>query len=299
MSRRRETMGRTTELDERDLAILVELARRKVLTTEHIHALFFSSLRRAQTKIKELREKRLLTTLPANGRKKRPDRHQLTEVGASVAALHLKRAPSDLVASSDEEVWRGLPHRLGVNDFFCQLLMACDDQAGYGVQAWEDERQIQGGGKRVQCDAFGRLLHPGGAVEFLLEYDRGTEHFWAAVQKLGRYLAVSSAHAPTEPAPFPKVLFLVGGPRREQMLSRALAAAVERWDLERARSATVPLYVANRTLLRTEGHLGRVWRLLARHEDRLRLPELPGIPECWWDLSECLRVRWIREGAEP
>jgi len=296
MSKKREMMRMTTELDERDLAILVELALRKILTTEHIHALFFRSLRRAQTKMKVLREKDLLATLPAKGRAKRPDRHHLTELGAAVAAFHLERAPSDLVnPRSDGELWRGLSHRLGVNDFFCRLVLACDDQAGWGVQAWEDERQMHGGGKRVQCDAFGRLLHPGGAVEFLLEYDRGTEHFWAAVEKLGRYLAVSSAHRPTEPTPFPNVLFLVGGPRREQMLSRALAAAVERWDLAAARSATVPLYVANRALLRTEGHLGRVWRPLAGHEDRLRLSELPGTPECWWDLSECLRVRWLGE----
>ncbi|MGH2675689.1 MAG: replication-relaxation family protein [Actinomycetota bacterium] len=292
-------MKTTSELDERDVAILVELARRKILTTEHIHALFFSSLRRAQTKIKELREKKLLTTLPAKGRTKRPDRHQLTDLGTRVAAFHLKRAPSDLAASSDGGLWRGLPHRLGVNDFFCQLVMACDDEAGYGVQAWEDERQIRGGDKRVQADAFGRVLHPGGAVEFLLEYDRGTEHFWAAAEKLDRYLAVSSAHAPTEPTPFPNVLFLVGGPRREQMLSRALAAAVERWDLEGARSATVPFYVANRALLPTEGHLGPVWRPLAGPEGRLPLSELPATPESWWDVSECFRLRWLRDEMEP
>lgn len=288
-------MRKATELDERDVAILVELARRKVLTTEHIHALFFNSLRRAQTKVKELRESTLITILPAKGRTRRPDRHRLTELGTGVAAFHLGRAPSDLIVpGSNAKSWRGLIHRLGVNEFFCRLVLACDARPGWGLHAWEDERQIHGGGQRVQCDAFGRVLHPGGAVEFLLEYDRGTEHFWAAVEKLVRYLAVSSAHRPNEPTPFPNVLFLVGGPRREQMLSRALMVAVDRWNPESANSASVPLYVANRALLRTEGQLGPVWRPLAGAEDRLPLSELPGTPESWWDLSECFRVRWLR-----
>jgi hypothetical protein len=299
MSRARETMNTTTEVDERDVAILVELASRKILTTEHIHALFFRSLRRAQTKIKELREENLLDTLSAKRGTRRADRHRLTALGARVGAFHLGRSPSDfMVGGADAELWRGLPHRLGVNDFFCRLVLACDARPGWGVHAWVDEHPVHGGGKGIRADAFGRLLYPTGTVEFLLEYDRGTEHFWAAVEKLGRYLAVSSAHPPTEPTPFPNVLFLVGGPRREQMLSRALKVAVERWDLARAHSASVPLCVGNRALLWSEGHLGPVWRPLAGPDDRLRLSELPGTPECWWDLSECLRVRWLREGAE-
>jgi hypothetical protein len=284
MSRATETKKMTTKLDERDIAIL----------------LFFRSLRRAQTKIHELRERELLHTLPTIGRAKRPDRHHLTDLGARVAALHLGRGRADLgMSRGDAGLWRGLPHRLGVNEFFSRLVLACDAKPGWGVHAWEDERQIHGGGKRVQSDAFGRLLHPGGTVEFLLEYDRGTEHFWAAVEKLGRYLAVTSAHPPTEPTPFPNVLFLVGGQRREQMLSRAATVAVERWDLDRARSADVPLYVGNRALLRAEGHRGPVWRALTGPEHRLRLSELPGPSECWWDLSECLRIRWVEDDAAP
>ena len=194
-------------------------------------------------------------------------------------------------------MWRGLAHRLGVNDFFCRLALACDRHPGYGLHAWEDEHQIAGGGQRVQADAFGRLLHPGGAVEFLLEYDRGTEHFWPVARKLGRYLTVSSAHAPEEPVPFPSVLFLVGGEAREAMVRRAFGVALERWDLRRARSGRVPLYVSNRALLRAEGHLGALWRPLAGPESRFHLTELDG-PERWWELAECYRIRWLEaEGA--
>jgi hypothetical protein len=300
MSKPSEIIETAAELDERDKAILVALAQHKLLTTEHIHTLFFSSLRRTQTKIQELREKGFITTLSsARARGKRPDRHHLTGLGARVAAFCLDRTPSELPAPATEAgLWRALPHRMGVNDFFCRLVAACDRHPGTGVHAWKDERQIRGGGKQVQADAFGRILHPEGAVEFLLEYDRGTEHFWPVVEKLGRYLKVSSAHSPDEPVPFPSVLFLVGGEAREAMLSRALGVAVERWDLRGARSAAMPFFVSNRRLLRAEGHLGAVWQPLTEPDRRLRLTELDGPAECWWELSECLRIRWLEGAAE-
>lgn len=300
MSRASEVIEIRGELDERDVAVLVELARRKLLSTEHIHSLFFRSIRRAQAKVQELRDLGLVQTLPSRARGRRPDRHHLTALGASVAALHLGRAPSGLsLPARDAGLWRGLAHRMGVNDFFCGLALACDRRPGHGLHAWDDERQVSGGGKRVQADAFGRLLHPGGAVELLLEYDRGTEHFWPVVNKLGRYLTVASSHPHEGRLPFPSVLLLVGGERREAMVRRAFGVAVEKcWDLARARTGRVPLYLSNRALLRTEGHLGAVWQPLAELETRLRLADLEPTPECWWELSECYRIRWLEgEGA--
>jgi len=282
------------ELDERDVAILIALVEHKVLTTEHVHALFFNSVRRAQTKIQELREKGLIQTLKARARSRRPDRHHLTDLGARVAAFHLDRRRSALrVPTSEAEVRRGLPHRMGVNDFFCHLLLACD-ASRHGVHAWEDERRMRGGDREVQPDGFGRLLHAGGAVEFLLEYDRGTEHFWAVVTKLGNYLAVSTARLGDGPERFPNVLFVVPRLTREDMLRRAFGVAVERWDPAAARSARMPFYVTHQGLLREAGHLGAVWLPLTAAARRLRLSELAGIPERRWDLSECLRVRWVR-----
>jgi hypothetical protein len=298
MSRRREPPEGAGVLDERDVAILIALAEHKLLTTEHIHALFFNSLRRAQTKVQELRELGFINTLNARARGRRPDRHHLTELGVGVAAFYLGRARSELrVPTTKAEVPPGLPHRLGVNDFFCRLVLACDP-SGSGVQAWEDEHKVRGGKNEVQPDGFGRLLHPGGAVEFLFEYDRGTEHFWAVVTKLGNYLAVSSARPADSPERFPNVLFVVPGRGREELLRRAFAVAVERWDPASARSARMPFYVAHHGLLREAGHQGAVWLPLATPARRLRITELEGTPECWWDLSECLRVRWVQGAWE-
>ncbi|MGH2673825.1 MAG: replication-relaxation family protein [Actinomycetota bacterium] len=292
---RREVPEAAGKLDERDVAILIALLEHKLLTTDQIHALFFNSVRRAQTKIQELREQDLIHTLKVRAAGRRPDRHHLTNLGVRVAAFHIGRSRSELrVPTSEAELRRGLPHRLGVNDFFCRLVLACDASSGHGVQAWEDEHRLRRGDREVQPDGFGRLLHPGGAMEFLLEYDRGTEHFWAVVEKLGRYLAVSSAHPPEEPTSFPNVLFLAPTERREGLLKRALGVAVERWDIRSARSARMPFYVGNRSLLRLERHLGAVWLPLAGPAGRLSLSEMEGAPDCWWDLSECLRVRWVR-----
>ncbi|MGH2573266.1 MAG: replication-relaxation family protein [Actinomycetota bacterium] len=298
MSRRRELPEGAGALDERDVAILVALVEHKLLTTEHIHTLFFNSARRAQTKVQELRELAFINTLNARARGRRPDRHHLTELGAQVATFHLGRARSELrVPTTEAEARVRLPHRLGVNDFFCRLVLVCD-ASGCGVQAWEDEHKVRAGGREVQPDGFGRLLHPGGAVEFLLEYDRGTEHFWAVVRKLGNYLAVSSARPADSPEQFPNVLFVVPGRGREELLRRAFAVAVERWDPSTARSARMPFYVSHRRALGESGHLGPVWLPLAAPARWLRITELEGTPECFWDLSECLRVRWIQGAWE-
>ncbi|MGH2723606.1 MAG: replication-relaxation family protein [Actinomycetota bacterium] len=215
-----------------------------------------------------------------------------------MAAFHIGRPRSELrVPTTEAEARVGLPHRLGVNDFFCRLVRACEP-SGYGVQAWEDEHKIRFGGREVQPDGLGRLLHPGGGVEFLLEYDRGTEHFWAVVTKLGNYLAVSSARPVDSPERFPNVLFVVPGRGREELLRRAFAVAVERWDPAAARSAWMPFYVTHLRLLREAGHLGPVWLPLTAPAKRLRITELDGVPECFWDLSECLRVRWIQGAWE-
>lgn len=216
-----------------------------------------------------------------------------------MCAFFLGRARSELrVPTSEAELRPGLPHRLGVNDFFCRLVLACDASSRHGVHAWEDEHKVRGGAGEVQPDGFGRLLHPGGAVEFLLEYDRGTEHFWAVVTKLGNYLAVSSARPADSPERFPNILFVVPGRAREELLRRAFAVAVERWDPASARSAWMPFHVTHHGLLRQAGPLGAVWLPLAAPPKRLRISELEGNPECWWDLSECLRVRWVQGAWE-
>lgn len=295
MPRRRELPDGAGALDERDVGILVALVEHKLLTTGHIQALFFNSARRAQTKVQELRELGFIHTLNARARGRRPDRHHLTDLGAQVAAFYLARPRSELrVPTTEAEARVGLPHRLGVNEFFCRLVRACEGASGYGVQTWEDEHKVRAGGREIQPDGFGRLLHPGGAVELLLEYDRGTEHFWAVVTKLGNYLSVCSARPADSLERFPNVLLVVPGRGREELLRRALAVAVERWDLAKARSARMPFYATHRALLREAGHLGPIWLPLAAPAKRLRITELDGTTEGLWDLSECLRVRWIQ-----
>jgi len=65
-----------------------------------------------------------------------------------------------------------LAHRLGVNAFFCALAEASRAHQGHCLVTWRPEHWVRTKAAKVKPDGFGRYLHPGGACEFYLEYDR-------------------------------------------------------------------------------------------------------------------------------
>jgi hypothetical protein len=79
---------------------------------------------------------------------------------------------------------KNLPHRLGANAFFCALIEASRAREGHCLISWRPEHWVRTRAAEVKPDGFGRYLHPGGACEFYLEYDRGTEAFGALSRKL-------------------------------------------------------------------------------------------------------------------
>ncbi len=65
-------------------------------------------------------------------------------------------------------------------------------------------------GAEVKPDGFGRYLHPGGACEFYLEYDRGTEAFGALSRKLEGYLRLAAGWTEDQDlSGFPNLLLVV------------------------------------------------------------------------------------------
>ncbi|MGH2653656.1 MAG: replication-relaxation family protein [Actinomycetota bacterium] len=170
----------SSQIDERDVAILRALLEHKVLTTDQLSALFFRSLRRCQQRLKDLTDLRLLGSFDpkrdfASGRL--PDHRFLRELGASVLAQRDGVPRSQLAWVPDETYAdnRNLLHRIGVNSLFCVLVKASRETEGHCLHRWAPERKVRNRAGEIQPDGFGRYLHPAGGVEFYLEYDRGTE----------------------------------------------------------------------------------------------------------------------------
>src|ERR671919_2638916 len=134
-------------LDARERAVLVAIYEHKVLLTEHLKAMFFGSLRRAQDRLRNLAQRGLIDTWyppRPRGMGKASGNHTLTESGAQVVASLLGIARSELryVVRNEEDreqdAW--LAHRLGVNEFFCALIEAGRAIDSHGLSHWGPER---------------------------------------------------------------------------------------------------------------------------------------------------------------
>lgn len=184
-------------LDERDHAILLSLLEHKVLTTQQIKALYFRSLRRCQHRLRELRDLGLIASFTPRrgfGEGRPPDCLFLAKAGLSAIAEAKGVRASDLSWIPDAG-YRGsqnLAHRLGVNGFFCALAEASRAHEGHCLLTWRPEHWVRTRAAEVKPDGFGRYLHPGGACDFYVEYDRGTEAFGALSRKLEGYLRLAA-----------------------------------------------------------------------------------------------------------
>jgi hypothetical protein len=293
-----EVRALASSLDERDHAILHGLLEHKILTTHQLRVLFFRSLRRCQHRLKELKDLGIINSFPPAqefGKGRLPDHYFLTSLGRSVMA-HLERVPKDDLPWIPDEGYRdnrNLRHRMGVNAFFCSLAEASLRHKGHCLERWRPERKVRTKSGEVQPDGFGRYLHPGGACEFYLEYDRATEGITALAEKLRGYLRLAAGWG--EGVQFPNVLVLVPTAGREAEVARAWTAAARGGS----KGSTVPAFVTNEDLLAVLGVLGPVWLRSGSQEDRLCLTELPATDAGPYDLSRCLGQYWTEGGAWP
>ena len=248
-------------LDERDHALLLSLLEHKVLTTHQIKSLFFRSFRRCQHRMKELKDLGLVSSFTVGrgfGEGRPPACWFLTKAGLSEIAEAKDVRVSDLPWVPDHSYRSNLllAHRLGVNAFFCALAEASRAHEGHCLHTWRPEHWVRTRAAEVKPDGFGRYLHPGGACEFYLEYDRGTEAFGALSRKLEGYLRLAAGWTKEqELTGFPNLLIIVPEGVREgevgirpsqrdreparQRLARHLVPAVrgERGAARRARRA--------------------------------------------------------------
>lgn len=287
-----------TALDERELAILRALAEHKVLATDQIELLFFDSDRSAQRVLRELRTNGLVDYFEyrTSARTRDPNRHYLTFAGAKlVASIQQCRVASLGALVDPRRAAQFMPHRSGVNRFFCDLVRHALMRSGFGVETWRDEHKLRTPFGEVQPDSFGRLLLPDGAVEFYFEYDNATERRGYLEDKFAGYLRIASRWRSLDGKPFPNVLFVTTKDDREHGLLTALLRATQRWHAQRARSAMFPFYCTTVARLAKRGQLGAVWRdMFVPHQQRLRLDQLPTVDADPYRLEDCLGRRFSK-----
>jgi Replication-relaxation len=143
---------------------------------------------------------------------------------------------------------------------------------------WHPERWVRTTTAEVKPDGFGRYLHPSGACEFNLEYDRGTEALDALSRKLEGYLRLEAGWTEEqEPTGFPNLLIVVlEGCARGR--SARPCDAVGRLHVPESIAASFPLYVAGEDALSQHRRARADVEPSARGSRRLSLLELPARP---------------------
>jgi hypothetical protein len=234
-------------LVDRDRRVLALLAEHKVLTTNQIAAIEFGSVRRAQDRLRHLRELAVVFAFRESYLRggTSQTRYALGYLGARlIAAQRAERPPAPKAYTESLErlaLWPKLDHQLGVNGFFCGLAAhrnparlrearRADEVSGL-TQWWSEKRcteffwKYQGAGRetRLRPDGYGCWEEAGQAVRFFLEHDTGTESLAKVTGKIGDYAAF-----PTDQ--FGILLFSVHSSRREMALRAALRHALAGHD---------------------------------------------------------------------
>jgi hypothetical protein len=281
-------------LDERDHALLLSLLEHKVLTTHQIKNVYFRSFRRCQHRMKELRELDLVSSFSVGrgfGEGRPPACWFVTKPGLSEIAEAMDIRVSDLPWVPDHSYRSNLllAHRLGVNAFFCALAEASRAHDGHCLITWRPEHWVRTRTAEVKPDGFGRYLHPGGACEFYLEYDRGTEAFGALSRKLEGYLRLAAGWTKEqELTGFPNLLIIVPEEVREEEVASALRHASGSLHVPGSLATSFPLYVASEDQLIDLGVLGTAWKHLPTDCDRLSLVDLPAQRRDLFQSTRCL-----------
>lgn len=216
-----EAASRITERDRQLCRLLLD---HQVLTTHQIQQICFTSQRRTELRLGQLRQLRVLDRFrPLVARGSAPQHWVLDSLGAvllaaergvQVSELSWRRDKTIAVANSAQ-----LPHLVGTNGLFCSLLAAARHQPDRQLALWWPARRCAARwGSFARPDGYGVWVENDRRVAFLLEHDRGSEPAGRLADKVERYARL---FAVTEEQVW--VLFDFPGPGREAQARRALA----------------------------------------------------------------------------
>ncbi len=189
-----------SSLTERDQFICVDLHEHRVLTTDQLFELHFSSLQRARARLSQLHEMGVLwRNRPRAHLGSLPWHYTLDEIGAWLVAEHLGVELRAVGYRDDQKRTLvdspRLRHTRAANSFFTRMVyVARSTQSSMRVADWRGEawcaRRWQA---LVRPDGFGRLEDAGGSLELLLELDLGTEIRSRLEEKMERYRVLARA----------------------------------------------------------------------------------------------------------
>jgi hypothetical protein len=275
----RQLASLASRLTDRDRAILRFVGEHRVLTTGQFAQLFFGSQDRAEHRLRELTDARVLARFrphTRHGEGSAPFHYVLGPLGAAVLAaeqgVELRRLGYRLDKALAIAHSQRLGHTVGINGFFTALA-AHARQRGPGRAAlavwWSERRCADRWGEIVRPDGYGRWREDDREVDFFLEYDRGTESTERLAAKLAGYQDLADATRILTP-----VLFWLPSSGREATAREALAGQT-RWGRRRfvvaTASATLRLDPAD-----------RVWLPLSQSWPRRRLIDLHDLdPDAW------------------
>ncbi len=317
MTARQEQAALSTarRLDERQRAILRAIYDYKVLVTAQLRILFFNTERTCQDELKKLAdlglvEREELTAQIGTGRAQ--PLWSLTESGVRVVAV-MARKPRSQLKWMPRHAWHDsnalLAHQLGINRFFVSLVEASLAHPGHGLHRWSPESYLRLRDAWIKHDGFGRYLHPGGAVELYLEFDRATEHRSQLRKKLYGYIVVAGRWTEQGHEYFPNLAVVVPTERRERHFDLALCDELATLEIPETKAVDLPFFITSDERLEDQGVLGRVWRRFVpapEHrplaplllQERVSLVELPARDGSPYNLSECLGRYWTDELAK-
>ena len=183
-------------MQERDVQIVEAVHRHRVLTTEHIATLFFSTASGGVSSSCLSRLRNLVRAgflergeqLQAKTDGRRPYLYMMTSAGCELlqAQLGYEETDIDWKPSYNDVQWMFLAHQLAINDVYVALARAVEP-IGWRLDQWIDDRILKQNAPRVPLpgtgelvavvpDAYFALVGPGGSpkLQFFLERDRGT-----------------------------------------------------------------------------------------------------------------------------
>jgi hypothetical protein len=270
-------------LTDRDRATLRLVHEHRVFTTAQLAEVFFHSHDRAEHRLRELTQARVLARFRPHrrhGEGSAPFHYVLGPLGAAVLAaeqgIEVRRLGYRADRALEIAHSQRLGHTVGVNGFFTALVAYARQQRSQGawLVVWWSERRCDGRwGHVVRPDGYGRWREHGREVDFFLEYDRGTEPLDRLAAKLVAYHELADA---TEiPTP---VLFWLPTSGREAGVRQALAHET-RWGRVRFLVATASPTLGHGPAEAAWLRLGQTWprrRLIDLADLDARTPQPAG-----------------------
>ncbi len=222
-SRRVPVRSRTFRLVERDVDVLLALAKMRVLRTSDVAALYFRAKGTAQKRLRRLFDAGLVRAIVADLAFE--NRYALTSAGHAALAEALGDANVPAWRSAPRVDRRNARHLELLNRYRIALALGCA-RLGLELRRFVPEWDLRSGEPEASLipDAVFVIFGESGQASFALEIDTGTEPSGTVMRKLERYDAAAAMRRSVGGSVAPSVVIVTATPRRARTLARALAA---------------------------------------------------------------------------